>query len=101
MTTTSISIACSQRNSKETHAFAMQHIKENYSIDQEHIKSWGSYSFALGYKYYLPLYFLSLQKGDTLMANRVAHELRQEAPLLAKDEKLRKGKASKTDVRGW
>ena len=74
------------RNSKETHAFAMQHIKENYSIDQECLKSWGSYSFALGYKYYLPLYFLSLQKGDTLMANRVAHELRQEAPLLAKDE---------------
>ena len=74
------------RNSKETHAFAMQHIKENYSINQECLKSWGSYSFALGYKYYLPLYFLSLQKGDTLMANRVAHELRQEAPLLAKDE---------------
>ena len=74
------------RNSKETHAFATQHIKENYSIDQECLKSWGSYSFALGYKYYLPLYFLSLQKGDTLMANRVAHELRQEAPLLVKDE---------------
>ena len=74
------------RNSKETHAFAMQHFKEEYSMDQELIKSWGSYSFALGYKYYLPLYFLSLQKGDTLMANRVAHELRQEAPLLAKDE---------------
>ena len=74
------------RNSKETHAFATQHIKENYSMDQECLKSWGSYSFALGYKYYLPLYFLSLQKGDTLMANRVAHELRQEAPLLAKDE---------------
>ena len=74
------------RNSKETHAFAMQHIKEEYSMDQELIKSWGSYFFALGYKYYLPLYFLSLQKGDTLMANRVAHELRQEAPLLAKDE---------------
>lgn len=74
------------RNSKETHAFAMQHIKGNYSINQEYIQPWGSYSFALGYKYYLPLYFLSLQKGDTLMANRVAHELRQEAPLLAKDE---------------
>lgn len=74
------------RNSKETHAFATQHIKENYSIDQECLKLWGSYFFALGYKYYLPLYFLSLQKGDTLMANRVAHELRQEAPLLAKDE---------------
>ena len=74
------------RNSKETHAFATQHIKENYSIDQERLNTWGSYSFALGYKYYLPLYFLSLQKGDTLMANRVAHELRQEAPLLAKDE---------------
>lgn len=74
------------RNSKETHAFAMQYIKEEYSMDQELIKSWGAYSFALGYKYYLPLYFLSLQKGDTLMANRVAHELRQEAPLLAKDE---------------
>ena len=74
------------RNSEETHAFATQHIKENYSIDQERLNTWGSYSFALGYKYYLPLYFLSLQKGDTLMANRVAHELRQEAPLLAKDE---------------
>lgn len=74
------------RNSKETHAFAMQHIKENYSINQEYIQPWGSYSFALGYKYYLPLYFLSLQKGDTLMAKRVAHELRQEAPLLVKDE---------------
>lgn len=74
------------RNSEETHAFATQHIKENYSIDQERLNIWGSYSFALGYKYYLPLYFLSLQKGDTLMANRVAHELRQEAPLLAKDE---------------
>lgn len=74
------------RNSKETHAFAMQYFKEEYSMDQELIKSWGSYFFALGYKYYLPLYFLSLQKGDTLMANRIAHELRQEAPLLAKDE---------------
>lgn len=78
------------RNSEETHAFAMQHIKENYRIDQERLNSWGSYSFALGYKYYLPLYFLSLQKGDTLMANRVAHELRQEAPLLVKDENLGK-----------
>ena len=78
------------RNSKETHAFAMQHIKENYRIDQERLNSWGSYSFALGYKYYLPLYFLSLQKGDTLMANRVAHELRQEAPLLVKDENSEK-----------
>lgn len=78
------------RNSKETHAFATQYIKEEYSMDQELIKSWGSYFFALGYKYYLPLYFLSLQKGDTLMANRVAHELRQEAPLLAKDENSEK-----------
>ena len=78
------------RNSKETHAFAMQHVKEKYGINQERINSWGSYSFALGYKYYLPLYFLSLQKGDTLMANRVVHELRQEAPLLAKDENLGK-----------
>ena len=78
------------RNSKETHAFAMQHIKEKYSMNQELIKPWGYYPFALGYKYYLPLYFLSLQKGDTLMAKRVAHELRQEAPLLAKDENLGK-----------
>ena len=78
------------RNSEETHAFATQHIKENYSIDQERLNTWGSYSFALGYKYYLPLYFLSLQKGDTLMANRVAHELRQEAPLLVKDENSEK-----------
>lgn len=78
------------RNSKETHAFTMQHIKEEYSINQEYMQSWGSYSFALGYKYYLPLYFLSLQKGDTLMANRVAHELRQEAPLLVKDENSEK-----------
>ena len=79
------------RNSKETHAFAMQHIKEEeYNINQEYMLSWGSYSFALGYKYYLPLYFLSLQKGDTLMANRVAHELRQEAPLLAKDQNSEK-----------
>lgn len=78
------------RNSKETHAFAMQHIKEEYSINQEYMQSWGSYSFALGYKYYLPLYFLSLQKGDTLMANRVAHELRQEAPLLVKGENSEK-----------
>ena len=44
------------RNSKETHAFAMQHIKEKeYNINQEYMQSWGSYSFALGYKYYLPL----------------------------------------------
>ena len=78
------------RNSEETHAFATQHIKENYSIDQERLNTWGSYFFALGYKYYLPLYFLSLQKGDTLMANRVAHELRQEAPLLVKDENSEK-----------
>ena len=88
------------RNSKETHAFAMQHIKENYSIDQECLKSWGSYSFALGYKYYLPLYFLSLQKGDTLMANRVAHELRQEAPLLIKDENSGKEKQVKLMYEG-
>ena len=88
------------RNSKETHAFAMQHIKENYSIDQEYIQPWGSYSFALGYKYYLPLYFLSLQKGDTLMANRVAHELRQEAPLLIKDENSGKEKQVKLMYEG-
>lgn len=88
------------RNSKETHAFATQHIKENYSIDQERLNTWGSYSFALGYKYYLPLYFLSLQKGDTLMANRVAHELRQEAPLLVKDEKSGKEKQVKLMYEG-
>lgn len=88
------------RNSKETHAFAMQHIKENYSINQEYIQPWGSYSFALGYKYYLPLYFLSLQKGDTLMANRVAHELRQEAPLLAKGENSGKEKQVKLMYEG-
>ena len=88
------------RNSKEIHAFAMQHIKENYSINQEYIQSWKSYSFALGYKYYLPLYFLSLQKGDTLMANRVAHELRQEAPLLVKDENFEKEKQVKLMYEG-
>ena len=88
------------RNSKETHAFAMQHIKGNYSINQEYIQPWGSYSFALGYKYYLPLYFLSLQKGDTLMANRVAHELRQEAPLLAKGENSGKEKQVKLMYEG-
>lgn len=88
------------RNSKETHAFAMQHIKEEYSMDQELIKSWGAYFFALGYKYYLPLYFLSLQKGDTLMANRVAHELRQEAPLLVKDENSGKEKQVKLMYEG-
>ena len=88
------------RNSKETHAFAMQHIKENYSINQEYIQPWGSYSFALGYKYYLPLYFLSLQKGDTLMAKRVAHELRQEAPLLTKDENSGKEKQVKLMYEG-
>ena len=88
------------RNSKETHAFAMQHIKEEYSMDQELIKSWGSYFFALGYKYYLPLYFLSLQKGDTLMANRIAHELRQEAPLLAKDQNSEKEKQVKLMYEG-
>lgn len=88
------------RNSKETLAFAMQHIKENYSINQEYIQPWGSYSFALGYKYYLPLYFLSLQKGDTLMAKRVAHELRQEAPLLAKGENSGKEKQVKLMYEG-
>ena len=88
------------RNSKEIHAFAMQHIKENYSINQEYIQPWGSYSFALGYKYYLPLYFLSLQKGDTLMAKRVAHELRQEAPLLVKYENSGKEKQVKLMYEG-
>lgn len=88
------------RNSEETHAFATQHIKENYSIDQERLNTWGSYSFALGYKYYLPLYFLSIQKGDTLMANRVAHELRQEAPLLVKDENSGKEKQVKLMYEG-
>lgn len=88
------------RNSKETHAFAMQHIKEKYSMNQELIKPWGYYPFALGYKYYLPLYFLSLQKGDTLMANRVDHELRQEAPLLIKDENSGKEKQVKLMYEG-
>lgn len=88
------------RNSKETHAFAMQHIKEKYSMNQELIKPWGSYPFALGYKYYLPLYFLSLQKGDTLMAKRVALELRQEAPLLIKDENSGKEKQVKLMYEG-
>lgn len=88
------------RNSKETHAFAMLHIKEKYSMNQELIKPWGYYPFALGYKYYLPLYFLSLQKGDTLMANRVAHELRQEAPLLIKDENSGKEKQVKLMYEG-
>ena len=88
------------RNSKETHAFAMQHIKEKYSMNQELIKPWGYYPFALGYKYYLPLYFLSLQKGDTLMAKRVAHELRQEAPLLVKYENSGKEKQVKLMYEG-
>ena len=88
------------RNSKETHAFAMQHIKEKYSMNQELIKPWGYYPFALGYKYYLPLYFLSLQKGDTLMAKRVAHELREEAPLLIKDENSGKEKQVKLMYEG-
>ena len=88
------------RNSKETHAFAMQHIKEKYSMNQELIKPWGYYPFALGYKYYLPLYFLSLQKGDTLMAKRVALELRQEAPLLIKDENSGKEKQVKLMYEG-
>lgn len=88
------------RNSKETHAFAMQHIKEKYSMNQELIKPWGYYPFALGYKYYLPLYFLSLQKGDTLMAKRIAHELRQEAPLLAKGENSGKEKQVKLMYEG-
>ena len=88
------------RNSKETHAFAMQHIKEEYSMGQELIKPWGFYPFALGYKYYLPLYFLSLQKGDTLMANRIVRELRQEAPLLAKDQNSEKEKQVKLMYEG-
>ena len=88
------------RNSEETHAFATQHIKEKYSMNQELIKPWGYYPFALGYKYYLPLYFLSLQKGDTLMANRIAHELRQEAPLLAKDQNSEKEKQVKLMYEG-
>lgn len=80
------------RNSKETNAFARQHIKEKFSNDKDLIKLLGAYSFALGYKYYLPLYFISLQKGDTLMADSIAHELRQEAPLLAKDPNIEKVK---------
>lgn len=80
------------RNSKETNAFTRQHIKEKFSNDKDLIKLLGAYSFALGYKYYLPLYFISLQKGDTLMADSIAHELRQEAPLLAKDPNIEKVK---------
>lgn len=80
------------RNSKETNAFARQHIKEKFSNDKDLIKLLGAYSFALGYKYYLPLYFISLQKGDTLMADSIAHELRQEAPLLVKDPNIEKVK---------
>ncbi len=80
------------RNSKEVQTFARQYIQENYRNEKELSKSLGTYSFALGYKYYLPLYFLSLQKGDTLTADRIAHELRQEAPLLAKDPNIEKVK---------
>lgn len=80
------------RNSKETNAFTRQHIKEKFSNDKDLIKLLGAYSFALGYKYYLPLYFISLQKGDTLMADSIAHELRQEAPLLVKDPNIEKVK---------
>ena len=80
------------RNSKEVQTYARQHIQENYRNEKELSQSLGTYSFALGYKYYLPLYFLSLQKGDTLMADSIAHELRQEAPLLVKDPNIEKVK---------
>jgi len=88
------------RNSKEVRVFTNQYIKENYRINQELIQPLGAYSFALGYEYYLPLYFLSLQKGDTLMADRVAHELRQEAPLLTKGQNIEKEKQVKLMYEG-
>lgn len=50
------------------------------SIGGEHINT-------PGYNYFLPYYFLALHYGDTITANYIANELRQEAPLLAKQNK--------------
>lgn len=50
------------------------------------------YTFSIGYDGFLPLYLLALHYGDTLTAQTIAHELRQEAPLLAKDNNYEKAK---------
>ena len=80
------------RNSKEAHAFAKLNIKEKYRDQKELSKLLGAHYWASGNEYYLPLYFLSLHEGDTRIADSIAHELRQEAPLLAKGQNSDKAK---------
>ncbi len=50
------------------------------------------YTFRMGYDKYLPLYLLALHYGDTITAQTIAHALRQEAPLLDKDNNYQKAK---------
>ena len=74
------------KDSKEVHDFAKQHIKEKYRNQKE----LSCLFFSVGYDYYLPLFFLSIQEGDSLTATCIAHELRQEAPILAKKQNYEK-----------
>lgn len=53
----------------------------------------GKYYYPLGYNDHLPYYYLlALHYGDTISANYIANELRQEAPLIAKQDKSEKAK---------
>lgn len=53
----------------------------------------GKYYYPLGYNDYLPYYYLlALHYGDTISANYIANELRQEAPLIVKQDKSEKAK---------
>ncbi len=88
------------KNSKEAHLFARQHIKSNYRSKEELSKLIGTHYWASGNEYYIPLYFLALREGDTITANNIAHELRQEAPILSKKQNLDKEKQVKLMYEG-
>ncbi len=80
------------KNSKEVHDFAKQHIKEKY-LNQKGLSSLLlAHSFSAGYTYYLPLFFLFIHEGDTVTADSITHELRQEAPILSKKQNSEKEK---------
>lgn len=67
-------------------------LKEEVQMDMELRTIGKQYAFRMGYREYLPLYMLALHYGDTITAQTIAHELRQEAPLLAKDDNYAKAK---------
>ena len=72
--------------------YGAKKLKEEIKLGMDFRTIGKQYTFRWGYDHYLPLYLLALHYGDTITAQTIAHELRQEAPLLAKDNNYEKAK---------